>query len=346
MRTRPALVLAALALLTLVTAVLAFGVGSVSIPPSATVRYLVTGDAGDPTSTVLLAQVRMPRVITAVIAGAGLAVAGLLMQTLFANPLADPYILGVSSGAGLGVALSVLGTGTAAGAFVTTIGVSGRLRTVAAAAIGAFAVLLLVLALGRWVRSVVALLIIGVMIGAATGAVVSLLLAYSDPARIQKFVLWGLGSVSGTTRSDLWFLGIPVAIGIGMAAVLAGSLNALLLGETYASSMGVPVRRLRALVIVATALIAGAVTAFCGPIAFLGIAIPHLARLALGRSDHRLLLPASILMGAIVCQVCAVIALLPGSDGVLPLNVVTAAIGAPVVVAALLRSRTLAAGAA
>lgn len=343
---RPALVVTALALLTLVTAVLAFGVGSVPIPPSATVRYLLTGDAGDPTTTVLLAEVRMPRVITAMIAGAGLAVAGLLMQTLFANPLADPYILGVSSGAGLGVAVSVLGTGTAAGVFVTGFGVSGRLRTVAAAAMGAFAVLLLVLALGRWVRSVVALLIIGVMIGAAAGALVSLLLAYSDPARIQKFVLWGLGSVSGTTRADLWFLGIPVLVGIGIAAIAAPSLNALLLGERYAASMGVAVRRLRALVIVATALIAGAVTAFCGPIAFLGIAIPHLARLALGRDDHRLLLPASVLMGAAVCQVCAVIALLPGAEGVLPLNVVTAAIGAPIVVAALLRSRTLAAGAA
>ncbi|MGS0687059.1 FecCD family ABC transporter permease [Nakamurella sp. GG22] len=346
MRTRPVLVLAALALLTLVTAVLAFGVGSVPIPPSATVQYLLTGDAGDPTTTVLLAEVRMPRVITAIIAGAGLAVAGLLMQTLFANPLADPYILGVSSGAGLGVALSVLGTGTAAGVFATTIGVSGRFRTVVAAALGALAILLLVLALARWVRSVVALLIIGVMIGAAAGALISLLLAYSDPARIQKFVLWGLGSVSGTTRADLWFLGIPVLVGILLAGLVSGSLNALLLGETYAASMGVAVRRLRTIAIVATALIAGAITAFCGPIAFLGIAIPHLARLALGRADHRLLLPASVLMGAVVCQVCAVIAVLPGSEGVLPLNVVTAAIGAPVVVAALLRSRTLAAGAA
>ncbi len=346
MRTRPALVLAGLAVLALLTAVLAVGVGSVSIPPSATVRYLATGDAGDPTTTVLLAQVRMPRVITAVLAGAGLAVAGLLMQTLFANPLADPYILGVSSGAGLGVALSVLGTGTAAGAFATAIGSAGRFRTVVAAAIGALAVLLLVLTLGRWVRSVVALLIIGVMIGAAAGAVISLLLAYSDPARIQKFVLWGLGSVGGTTRDDLVFLAVPVLIGVVIAAVLAPALNAVLLGELYAASMGVAVRRLRALAIVATALVAGAVTAFCGPIAFLGIAVPHLARAAVGRADHRLLLPASVLMGAIVCQVCAVIALLPGSDGVLPLNVVTAAVGAPIVVAALLRSRTLAAGAA
>jgi iron complex transport system permease protein len=318
----------------------------VPIPPSATVRYLTTGDAGDPTWTVLLEQVRLPRAVTAILAGAGLAVAGLLMQTLFANPLADPYILGVSSGAGLGVALSLLGTGTGAGAFVAGLGAGGRFRTVVAAGLGALAVLALVLVLGRWVRSVVALLIIGVMIGAASGAVVSLLLAFSDPARIQKFVLWGLGSVGGTSWQDLMFLTPAVLVGVLMAAWLSPSLNALLLGETYAASMGVGVRRIRTVAIIATAVIAGAVTAFCGPIAFLGIAIPHLARLALGRADHRLLVPAAVLMGAVVCQLCAVLAQLPGSDGVLPLNVVTAAIGAPVVIIALLRSRTLAAGAA
>ena len=346
MFSRPALVLAALALLTLAAAVLAVGVGSVAIPPSATWQYLTTGETSDPTFTVLLEQVRLPRAVTAILAGAGLAVAGLLMQTLFANPLADPFILGVSSGAGLGVALAVLGTGTAAGSFVAGLGVSGRAGTVVAAALGALAVLLLVLMLGRWVRSVVALLIIGVMIGSAATAVVSLLLAFSDPARIAKFVLWGLGSVSGTTWQDLAFLAPAVLLGVLLAAWIASSLNALLLGETYAASMGVGVRRVRTVAIVATAIIAGAVTAFCGPIAFLGIAIPHLTRAAMGRADHRMLLPAAVLMGAVVCQLCAVIAQLPGADGVLPLNVVTAAIGAPIVVIALLRSRTLAAGAA
>jgi iron complex transport system permease protein len=229
---------------------------------------------------------------------------------------------------------------------VAGLGAGGRFRTVVAAGLGALAVLALVLVLGRWVRSVVALLIIGVMIGAASGAVVSLLLAFSDPARIQKFVLWGLGSVGGTSWQDLMFLTPAVLVGVLMAAWLSPSLNALLLGETYAASMGVGVRRIRTVAIIATAVIAGAVTAFCGPIAFLGIAIPHLTRLALGRADHRLLVPAAVLMGAVVCQLCAVLAQLPGSDGVLPLNVVTAAIGAPVVVIALLRSRTLAAGAA
>ena len=207
--------------------------------------------------------------------------------------------------------------------------------------------LLLVLLLGRWVRSVVALLIIGVMIGSATAALVSLLLAFSDPARIQKFVLWGLGSVE---RHHLAGPGVPGARRAGRRA--AGGVD-LAVAERAAAGRDVRrvdgrrrCSRIRTVAIVATAVIAGAVTAFCGPIAFLGIAIPHLTRAAMGRADHRLLVPGAVLMGAVVCQLCAVIAQLPGSDGVLPLNVVTAAIGAPVVVIALLRSRTLAAGAA
>ncbi len=345
MRHRPALVLGALAALTLVSAVLAVGVGSVPIPPSTTLRFF-TGGPVDPTAAVLLQQVRLPRAGTAILAGVGLAVAGLLMQTLFANPLADPFILGVSSGASLGVAIAVLGGGTLAGGFVAGLGLTGRAGLVTAAALGALAVLMLVLLLGRWVRSVVALLLIGVMIGSATTALVSLLLAFSAPDRIQKYVLWGLGSVSGTTWPDLAFLAPAVLVGVGLAAWIAPSLNAMLLGERYAASMGVAVGRVRTAGIVATAVMAGAVTAFCGPIAFVGIAVPHLARLALGRADHRWLVPACALMGAVVLQLCSVVAQLPGSDGVLPLNVVTAAIGAPVVIAALLRSRTLAAGAA
>ena len=344
MRNRPALVLGALAALTLVTAVLAVGVGSVPIPPGTTLRYFAGGQV-DPTAAVLLQQVRLPRAVTAMLAGIGLAVAGLLMQTIFANPLADPYILGVSSGASLGVAVAVLGGGTLAGGFVAGLGLTGRAGVVTAAAAGALAVLLLVLLLGRWVRSVVALLLIGVMIGSATTALVALLLAFSAPDRIQKYVLWGLGSVGGTTWPDLAFLAPAVLLGVALAGSVAPSLNAMLLGERYAASMGVAVGRIRIVGIVATAVTAGAVTAFCGPIAFVGIAVPHLARMAVGRADHRWLVPACALMGAVVLQLCAVVAQLPGSEGVLPLNVVTAAIGAPVVILALLRSRTWAAGA-
>lgn len=333
-----------LTLAAVVAVLVAISVGSVQIGPAAIWSYLSTGNAGDPTWTVLLERIRVPRVATAALAGAGLAVAGLMMQTLFANPLADPYILGVASGASLGVALVTLGTGTASTTFVAVVG-AGRVGVVIAAAAGSAAVLGLILLLGRWVRSIVTLLIVGVMVSSAIGAVVSLLLAFADPARLQRFVVWGLGSFGGVTRSDLVVLGSAIAVGAGAALLLSRSLNALLLGERYARSMGVNVAAVRVIAVVATAVVAGTVTAFCGPIAFLGIAVPHLARLLLGTSDHRLLMPAAILMGVTVSVLCAVVAQLPGSDAVLPINVVSALIGAPVVIAVLLRSRRLAAGA-
>jgi iron complex transport system permease protein len=342
---RTVIVFGVLVLLALATAVLGACLGSVSVPVSETLRALTGRPTVDPQLGILLVDIRFPRVATAGIVGAGLAVAGLLMQTLFANPLADPYVLGVSSGASLGVAVVTIGTGAAASTFADLVGGVGRAGTVGAAAVGALAVLGLILVFGRWVRSVVALLIIGVMIGALAGAAVSLLLAFADPDRAQRFVLWGLGSVSGTGWADIAVLGPAVLVGVLIAGWLSRPLNALLLGERYAATMGVAVRRVRSLAILATAIIAGAVTAFCGPIAFLGIAVPHLTRLALHTSDHRLLIPGSVLMGASVCQLCALVAQLPGQDGVLPLNVVTAVLGAPVVVAVLLRSRRLSAGA-
>ncbi len=324
--------------------VLALSVGSETVPVSAVWNWLTGHGAGDDGLTTLLVEFHLPRALTAVAAGSGLAVVGLLMQTLFANPLADPYILGVSSGASLGVALSVLGTGGAATGFTAAFGSFGRWGTVVAAMIGSMLVLGLILLAGRWVRTVVSLLVIGVMVGSAVGALVSLLLAFSDPARVQKFVLWSLGSLDGTYLGDVAVLLPVVAVGLLAALGISPSLNALLLGERYAASMGVRVRRIRAVAIAATALVCGVVTAFCGPIAFLGIAVPHLARVLLRRADHRLLVPACALLGAVVCLGCGVLASLPGTDGVLPLNVVTAVVGAPVVVIVLLRSRTMAAG--
>ncbi|MBM7799539.1 iron complex transport system permease protein [Microlunatus panaciterrae] len=341
---RSTVVLVALGALAVVAVVVAISTGSVTIPVHALWSYLSSGDAGQPGWTVLLDQIRLPRVATAALAGAGLAVAGLLMQTMFANPLADPYILGVSSGASLGVAVVTLGTGTATTTFVSAVG-AGRLSVVAAAAVGSLAVLLLILLLGRWVRSVVTLLILGVMLSSTIGAVVSLFLAFADPARLQRFVLWGLGSYGGVTRTDLLVLSPVVVIGVVTALLLSRSLNALLLGERYAQTMGVNVSLVRVVAVTATALIAGSVTAYCGPIAFLGIAVPHLARLGIGTSDHRVLLPATVLMGITVSVLCSVVAQLPGTDAVLPLNVVTALLGAPVVMVVLLRSRRLAAGA-
>jgi iron complex transport system permease protein len=346
---RPRLARSVITLLVLlIAAVLSLGigaaVGSVTIRWQDLLSFVINGHAGDPTTTVLLGQIRMPRVITAGVVGAGLAIAGLLMQTLFANPLADPYVLGVSSGATFGVALVTLGTGTFTSGFVTLVG-GMRLGVVAAAAVGSAAVLLLILLLSRWVRSVISLLIIGVMLSSAIGAFTSLLLAFADPDRLQRFVMWGLGSYGGVTRGDLLIM-LPLIIGaIAVSGLLARSLNALLLGESYARSMGVRLGVVRTVAMVLTAVIAGTITAYCGPIAFLGIAIPHLARLVIGSSDHRLLMPATILMGVIVSSLCSVIAQLPGDEAVLPINVTTALVGAPVVIMVLLRSRPLAAGA-
>lgn len=341
---RPLLTLALLLLAAAVAIGLGATIGSVRVGWHDLINFTFTGRADDPSTAVLLGQIRLPRVITAATVGAGLGIAGLLMQTLFANPLADPYILGVSSGASLGVALVTLGTGTLTGGFVSLVGGS-RLAVAAAAAIGSAVVLLLILLLGRWVRSVITLLITGVMLSSTVGAITSLLLAFADPTRLQRYVVWGLGSYGGVTRGDLLLLVPVITAAIVLAALLARSLNALLLGELYARSMGVPVIGVRIVAMVSTAVIAGAVTAYCGPIAFLGIAVPHLARLAIGSSDHRLLMPASILVGIVTSSLCSIVAQLPGEDAVLPINVTSALVGAPVVIIVLLRSRRLAAGA-
>jgi iron complex transport system permease protein len=325
---------------TVVLFVLAVALGPVSVPPADTLRVLAGAEPSDPRWSVVIGTVRIPRALTAALAGAALGVAGALVQTLFRNPLADPYVLGVSSGAGLGVALSLAAVGGAT--FTDGLVGAGRLGTVGAAALGAAAVLGLVLLLARWVRSVVTLLVVGVMLGAATTAVVSLVLVWSDPRIAQQYVVWGLGSVDGTGRDDLAVLAPVVAAGLAVAGLLVKPLNALLLGEAHARSVGVPVRRLRAAVVVAVALLGGGVTAFCGPIAFVGIAVPHLARLLVDTSDHRVLLPVTALVGAGVVLACSVAGHPPGTETVVPLNVVTSLVGAPVVIAVLLRSRRFA----
>ncbi|GAB3754270.1 iron ABC transporter permease [Microlunatus parietis] len=341
---RLGLVLVGLAVGTLAVVAIAAAVGTVNIPVPAVLRFLFTGDAGDPVWTTLLDRVRLPRVGTAATAGAGLAVAGLVMQTLFANPLADPYVLGISSGASLGVALVTLGGGSVGAGFVAITG-AGRAGVVVAAAAGALAVLLVILLFGRWISSVITLLIIGVMVSSAVGAITSLLLAFAEPARLQQFISWGLGSFSGVPRGDLVLLMIIVGVAAVILFGLSQSLNAMLLGERYAVTMGVRVRLIRYTAITATAIIAGAVTAYCGPIAFLGIAVPHLARLLIGTSDHRILLPATLLLGVVIAVGCSMITQLPPGDLVLPVNVVSALVGVPVVLVVLVRSRRLAAGA-
>ncbi|MGH3969758.1 MAG: iron chelate uptake ABC transporter family permease subunit [Mycobacterium sp.] len=330
-------VLAALTGGVVVLTLLGLALGPVRVPLSDTVRVLVGAQPSDPRWQVIVASIRLPRVLTAIAAGAGLGIAGLQMQTLFRNTLADPYVLGVSSGAGLGVAVAVIAEGSGAG-FGGLAG-GGRGSVVLAAALGAATVLAIVAVLARQVRSAPTLLLIGVMVGAASTAIVGVLLVYADPQRVQQYLLWGLGSFAGTTRADLRLLLPLVAVGLVAATLTVRSLNALLLGEGYARTMGVDVRRVRLITVASASLLAGVTTAFCGPIAFLGLAVPHLARLALGTSDHRLVLPTVVLMGAAVALGCGVVSQLPGSDAILPVNAVTALIGAPIVVIVLLRSR-------
>lgn len=332
-------VLVALGCAVVVLTLLGIALGPVRVPLADTVRILLGAEPSDPRWQVVVTTMRLPRVLTAIAAGAALAVAGLQMQTLFRNILADPYVLGVSSGASLGVALTVVGSGSAAAGFTAGFGGGGRTGMVAAAAVGAGLVLALVLGLARWVRSAATLLLIGVMVGAASTAIVSVLLIYADPRRVQQFLVWSLGSFAGTSWADLRLL-LPLTVaGVAVAALTVRPLNALLLGEGYARTMGVRVTGARAVTCVSAALLAGAVTAFCGPVAFLGLVVPHLCRIALGTSDHRALIPAAVLMGAAVALACGVVSQLPGSGAVLPVNAVTAIVGAPIVIVVLLRSR-------
>ncbi|GAC58768.1 putative ABC transporter permease protein [Gordonia hirsuta DSM 44140 = NBRC 16056] len=304
--------------------------------PFGNVLAALTGDH-EVAGAAIVRDLRVPRTITAITVGAALGLAGMQMQTLFRNPLADPYILGASSGASLGVALVVLLGGTAAGGFTKGLTGMGRSGMVIAAAIGAGVVLGIIAVLSRWVRASVALLLVGVMLASLSTAVVAVLLTVTRPQLAQQFLVWGMGTFQ-TPGPDLWIMVPLVAAGGLLAALTIRPLNALLLGEGYARSMGIGIGSTRLAIIVSAAVLAGVTTAFCGPIGFLGLVVPHLARFAVGSSDHRLVMPATLLIGAGLALVCGVIAEMPGSNAILPLGAVTAMFGAPVVILVLVRA--------
>jgi iron complex transport system permease protein len=331
------LALAAMCGVMILAFLLSLSFGSVRIPLEQVLTILLGGEAERASWTTIIYDFRLPKALTAALAGAALGVSGLQMQTLFRNPLADPFVLGVSSGASLGVALVVLSFGVANTTLLAVTGLIGNLSLAVAASIGAGAVLALVLTLAQRVQNSVTLLILGLMIGYITGAIVSLLLYFSIAERIQAYIAWGFGSFGGVTWSRMHVLAPVVGIGLLLALILTKSLNALLLGEAYARSLGVDIRRARTGIVASSALLAGAVTAFCGPIAFLGIAIPHLCRALLRSADHRLLIPACILVGATTALLADLFAQAPGMSVVLPLNAITALIGAPTVVWIMLR---------
>lgn len=327
-------------LVTLFIATLALG--SVSIPLEDIGRVLSGGEASKPSWNNIILKIRLPKALTAMLAGAALGLSGLLMQTFFRNPLAGPYVLGISSGASLGVAAVVLGAGGGIGAtFIAGLGLGGDLLLAGAAAFGAGASMALVLLIARRVESSFSLLLLGVMFGYITSALVSLLMYTSLPERIQAYTNWTFGSFASVTWAQMPILAVGTVAGMALTVALVKPLNVLLMGEAYAQTMGLNVERTRLLIIGATALLAGTVTAFCGPIGFIGTAVPHLCRALFSSSDHRTLIPATALCGASLGLLSAVIAEVPGNDATLPLNAVTALFGAPVVIYVILRQRNM-----
>lgn len=284
-------------------------------------------------------SLRFPKAITAILAGSGLALCGLMMQTLFRNPLAGPFVLGISSGASLGVALLVMASSWFGGNALVQALPYGHWGMVIAAMAGALAVMLFVMLVSVRVADSVSILIIGMMFGSATGAVVSLLQYFSDPDTVKSFLVWTFGDISAVTGPHLKLLTPLVIAGIAAGILLRKPLNALLLGENHARVIGVNVRRSRIVIILITSLLTGAITAFTGPIAFVGVAVPHLARAILRTSDHRHLTPATLMCGAIIMLICDILAQLPAANQVLPINTVTAIFGAPVVIWVILRNR-------
>lgn len=313
--------------------------GTVSIPVKEVFSSLFGGEAIKSSWQFIILEYRLPKAITAILVGGGLAVSGLIMQTLFRNPLAGPFVLGLSSGASLGVALLILG----AGVFSGTLGglLLGPWSLVIASALGSFLVLLAVLAVTFKVKDTMTILIIGLMFGSVTSAVVSVLSYFSNAEQLQQFVFWSFGTLGNVSWNGILILSICVLIGLLICLSSIKSLNALLLGENYAKSMGVNLKKVTLLIIVATSLLAGGITAFAGPIAFVGLAVPHLTRQYFTTSNHFILLPAVFLSGAILMLFCDTVAQLPFSNFTLPINAITSLFGAPVVIWLLVRKRKL-----
>lgn len=313
--------------------------GSVSIPLKDIFNSLIGNAIEEETWQYIIQNYRLPKAVTAIVVGSGLGISGLLMQTLFRNPLAGPFVLGISSGASLGVALVILGSGIFGGILASLF--ISKWGIVIAASLGSFLVLLAVLAVSLKVRDTMAILIIGLMFASITAAIVSVLSYFGSAEQLQQYIFWGFGSLGNLSWDDVIILLLIYFVGILMAITSIKSLNTLLLGENYAKSLGLNIKRSRFIIIIATSLLAGTITAFTGPIAFIGLAIPHITRQVFNTSNHKVLLPAVFLFGAIVMLICDSISQLPNSDFTLPINAITSLVGAPVVIWLLVRKRKM-----
>lgn len=324
MRSRSAIPFTALSALTAGLFLLDLAVGAVRIPVADVWAALTGGDCPQATAKIVV-NIRLIKAVVALLAGAALSVSGLQMQTLFRNPLAGPYVLGISSGASLGVALVVLA------------GIGSSIGVAAAAWIGAAAVLLVIATVGHRIKDIMVILILGMMFGSGVASVVEILQYLSDEAALKSFIVWTMGSLGDVTGSQLALLLPVVSAGLVLAVAVIKPLNLLLLGENYARTMGLNIRRTRLLIFLSTVLLAGTVTAFCGPVGFIGLAVPHLARMAFASADHRILMPASMLAGAALLLVCD----LAAKHFALPINTITALMGIPVVIFVVTRNRNL-----
>ena len=327
------------AIMVLVFFVLDLMVGPVNIPISDMIKMFSGVESENAAWQSILFEFRLPKALTAVLAGSSMAVSGMQMQTVFRNPLAGPDVLGISSGASLGVALVVLGFGNTM--VFQGIGMLSSWLQITAACIGSGIVLFLVLFVSMRVRDIMTILILGILFGSATSAIVSVLQYFSNQSTLKAFVVWSMGSLGNLSGIQLRVMSITLLVGFLLSLMTLKRLNVLLLGETYARSLGVNTKFTRILIFISTSILAGSITAFCGPLAFIGIAIPHLARMIFNTSDHRVLFPTCVLLGSLLMLVADLLTQIPGSDYVLPVNSVTALLGVPVVVWVIIMNKKL-----
>ena len=340
LRSYPILFCGALGLSLLILFAVSLAYGAVSIPFDQLLQILTGHEVERPAWQSIVLQSRLPQAITAVLAGAALAVSGLLLQTLFRNPLAGPSILGISDGANLGVAAVLLYFGGSLSQ-VTDWPISGYAAIILAAFVGASLILSLIIYFSAKVKNNVMLLIIGIMIGYLTSSLISILNYYASTDKVHAFVMWGLGNFSGVSLEQLPFFSSCTISGLLLSLLLVKPLNALLLGERYAANLGIRVKRARLFILICTGLLTATTTAFCGPVSFIGLAVPHMARLLLGSSNHTLLVPVTMLTGACVALLCNILMVIPGSNQILPLNAVTPMLGAPVIIYVIINRKNI-----
>ena len=339
---RITLIFTAVSVLTLLLFVANLFVGSVSIPVADTLNVLTGGDATRASHTFIILHARVPAAVTALLCGASLAVSGLMLQTAFSNPLAGPSILGISSGANLGVALVMLASTSS---FATTLtgnaipATNISLLIIFAAFIGSMLVMAIILFFSTIIHSNLMLLIVGIMIGYITSSAISLLNFFATDEGVHSYIIWGMGNFAGISLEQLpLFCGLCLG-GLFLSVLLIKPLNALLLGNQYAENLGINIRLTRNMLLIATGLLTAATTAYCGPIAFIGLAVPHIARLLLHSDNHQSLLPLTIICGAAVALICNLLTTIPGQSGIIPLNAITPIIGAPVIIYVIISRR-------